>query len=158
AYTWDFGDGSPADNQTNPSHIYSSANSYTVSLIAANNSGGCVDTIQKTVLISAGSVQTTFNSPDSVCVGTLTTFQNTSSPTPNSSTWDFGDGSPTSTQYSATHTYGVAGNYKVSLYTTFAACSDSTSKIIHVLNPPVTDFTATNTSQCKAPLTVNFQD
>jgi len=84
-------------------------------------------------------------------------FQNTSSPTPNSSTWNFGDGG-TSTQQNPIHTFATAGNYTVTLNNSFASCNDSVSKVIHVLNPPIVDFTATNVLSCKPPLTVNFQD
>ena len=156
-YKWDFGDGSPTSTQTNPPHTYTLAGNYNVSLIATSDQG-CFDTTKNIVTISTGSVQSNFTAPDSVCVGTIANFQNTSVPTPNSSVWNFGDGSPLSNQFNNTHTYAAAGTYNVTLNNTFSACSDSVSKLIHVLNPPTTAFTAVNTSKCKPPLTVNFQD
>ena len=39
-YTWNFGDGSPVDNNASPSHNYTSGGTYTIMLVA-NNPAGC---------------------------------------------------------------------------------------------------------------------
>jgi trimeric autotransporter adhesin len=50
SYTWDFGDGSPADNSTDPSYTYTLDGAYTVMLIASN---GCnSDTITDIIIIN----------------------------------------------------------------------------------------------------------
>ncbi len=49
-YLWNFGDGN-ASSQTNPSHIYSAAGTYTVDLIVASQAG-CRDTASFTVMIN----------------------------------------------------------------------------------------------------------
>ncbi len=55
------------------------------------------------------------------------TFTDTSSNTPTSWLWDFGDGS-TSLEQNATHTYTLAGTYTVNLTVTNAAGSNTTTK------------------------------
>ncbi|MBS1600317.1 MAG: PKD domain-containing protein [Bacteroidetes bacterium] len=155
-YSWKFGDGATAGNILNPSHVYAAAGSYPVTLIASS-SAGCIDSATNTTVINSGIVSSTFTAPDSVCVGAAVVFQNTSSPTPNSSSWSFGDGG-TSVVSNPIYTYAAAGNYTVRLNNSFASCNDSVNKIIHVVNPPVSQFTGTNVASCKPPLTVNFQD
>lgn len=53
-YTWNFGDGSPLSNATSPSHSYSTAGVYTVSLTSTIDgwNGTCSDT--KTMKVSVG--------------------------------------------------------------------------------------------------------
>lgn len=52
SYTWNFGDGSPLDNTSNPIHVFPSdqAGSYLVTLYAYNQMG-CVDSIKSTVRV-----------------------------------------------------------------------------------------------------------
>ena len=50
AWSWDFGDGSPAETNRNPSHVYSSAGTFSVSLTATNSAGS--STVTKTGLIT----------------------------------------------------------------------------------------------------------
>jgi len=155
-YAWDFGDGGTATGAT-PQHTFNASGTYQVRMIATSNQG-CFDTLILPTTILSGSVNSGFIAPDSACVGTNITFQNTSSPTPNTSTWSFGDGN-TTTAPSTSHVYAAPGTYNVTLKNDFATCDDSVSKQIKVLNPPVANFTAvTSTTSCKAPLTVNFQD
>lgn len=51
-YEWNFGDGVVLIGPSNPSHIYSSAGVYTVTLVVANDATPiCYDTIQKTITV-----------------------------------------------------------------------------------------------------------
>ena len=52
SYSWDFGDGTPADTGANPTHTYSAAGTYTVALTATNANGSNTKTL--TNLISVG--------------------------------------------------------------------------------------------------------
>ncbi|HTQ66937.1 MAG TPA: PKD domain-containing protein, partial [Puia sp.] len=156
-YSWQFGDGGTSNQQSPAPHTYGASGSYPVILKATSNQG-CSDTYTDTIKISSGSVQSSFTAPDSVCIGVPVTFNNTSAPPPNSSTWKFGDGNSI-TAFSPTYTYDSAGTYKVTLSNNFSSCSDSINKLIHVLNPPTPNFTAlSSTTSCKPPLTVNFKD
>jgi PKD repeat protein len=58
----------------------------------------------------------TSTSPD--YLGETTDFTNTSTGTGLSFVWNFGDGSPTSTEENPSHTYAAAGTYTVSLTAT----------------------------------------
>jgi PKD repeat protein len=49
-YTWDFGDGSGLLTSFNPSHNYSTAGIYTISLLA-QSSGGCTDSVTKSIVV-----------------------------------------------------------------------------------------------------------
>lgn len=50
---WDFGDGSPLSNSSNPSHIYTAPGTYTITLIVYNNNSLCADTITMTVIVES---------------------------------------------------------------------------------------------------------
>ncbi len=44
SWTWDFGDGSPNSNLQNPTHLFSTAGTFTVSLTVSNNAGTSTET------------------------------------------------------------------------------------------------------------------
>lgn len=48
-YSWNFGDASPVDNGQNPTHTYTTANSYTVCLTVTDSNGCNIDSICKVV-------------------------------------------------------------------------------------------------------------
>lgn len=152
-YQWNFGDGNTS-TQTNPIANYAAAGTYTVQL-TAHSEFGCAGTIQKSVPISG--TNTSFTGSDSVCLNTPVNFQNTSSPAPVTTLWDFGNGRQSS-KLNDTVSYSAPGTYIVKLVNNYGACTDSTIKTIYARPKPVVDFTANTVLGCKAPLTVNFQD
>ena len=157
-YLWDFGDGSATDNTFAPSHLYNTAGNDTARLTVTSNLG-CSDIMSVPVTISASGNITDFTMPDTVCVNTPVNFTNTSSPYPNKSDWNYGDGSPVDlNKHNGLHTYTVPGPYKVILTNTFSLCGGTQTKKIVVVGPPVTNFTGTNLISCKAPLTSTFTD
>jgi len=156
-YNWSLGTGAaPASStNTNPANItYPGNGNYTVSL-EVQSSLGCSQTFQKTIPFNGGNA--TFTAPAAVCVNTPVTFTNTSTPAPLSSTWNFGDGTTGSGQ-NPSKTYSALGTYSVRVVNKNAACADSLTKTISVVNPPAPNFSAPVTTGCQAPLTVNFQD
>ena len=153
SYNWIFGDGGTS-TQVNPTHVYSTSGVYTVRLIATNVNG-CRDTITKVNVITVGNAQTRFTSPDSVCMTTNITINNTSTPVPASVSWDFGDGT-TSTVLSPIKSYAAPGIYPIKLVCNYGSCKDSVTRNITVLPKPVSGFTASPIAACQAPLTVNF--
>jgi PKD repeat protein len=131
-YSWNFNDGA-GSSLTDPTHIFETDGSYTVTLIV-EGLGGCADTITYQNIITVFPNPTAnfeySNIQDSIANGTIA-FYNTSSPHI-SSWWDFGDGT-TSTSESTTHNYDYFGNY----YTTLAivdanGCVDTLSMYITV--------------------------
>jgi gliding motility-associated-like protein len=154
SYLWDFGDGNTS-TALSPSHTYVTNGTFTVTLITIS-SAGCQDTIRSSP-IQIGGITTDFIAPLTACVGDVVTFTGNSTPVPNASNWNFGDGG-TATGLVTTHTYAAPGTYTVKLINNYAYCTDSVSKDITINPVPVADFTAPVTSSCQPPLTVNFQD
>lgn len=155
SYLWTFGDGGTSTVQ-NPLHTYSAPGAYSVAL-AVTSSNGCTDTLHKASFINIQNINTSFTAIDSVCVKSPVNFSNSSTPSPQGSAWDFGDGT-TSATLSPVKTFTALGTYTVRLVNTYTYCSDSASKTIKVFPRPVSAFTGANTFQCKPPLTVNFTD
>jgi PKD repeat protein len=129
SWLWDFGDGASATNQ-NPSHIYTAAGTYTVSLRAINTAGS--DTTTRTGLITVQAPQTapvaSFSAnPTSGASPLVVNFTDTSTGQPTGWSWDFGDGASATSQ-NPSHTYTAAGTYAVSLNVTNAAGSDTATK------------------------------
>jgi PKD repeat protein len=108
-YDWDFGDNTN-ETAAHPVHVYLQDGSFTVNLIASNDSG-CSDTAQVTFdipKVPIANFSWTITDCDSVAH-----FQNLSS---NSTgyTWSFGDNSSTS-YTDPSHLYEHSGNYTVTL-------------------------------------------
>lgn len=125
AWNWNFGDGSTS-NAFNPTHAYASASGspYTVTY-TVTNSGGCTATYsaQVTVLPPPAPAFTT----NTVCIGGTTSFTNTT-PSATLYSWNFGDGSASSSQTNPSHTYPSAGTYTATLIATGAnTCTASVS-------------------------------
>ena len=152
-YQWDFGDGNTA-TLPNPNHNYAATGSYTVTLIAVSSTG-CRDTIVKTSAITIGSVSASFTSADTVCVNAPLVLTNTSSPTPGTAVWDFGDGT-NAVAISGVKAYNIPGTYTIKMVANFGACTDSATKIVTVLPKPTAGFTATRPNGCSAVHSVNF--
>ncbi|WP_048176966.1 PKD domain-containing protein [Methanosarcina barkeri] len=157
SWKWDFGDGSKSFLQ-NPIHKYSKAGVYTVSLRVKNDADR--DTVTKTDYIKV-IVKPVANFTSSVTSGKVplkVAFTDTSTGSPTSWKWDFGDGSKSFLQ-NPTHKYSKAGIYTVNLIVKNAQGSNAVTKTeyIAVVAKPVADFSATPTSG-KAPLNVAFTD
>ena len=156
SYVWNFGDASPTSTLVAPGHTYNTSGNFPISLVVKSSSG-CQDTLTKVTPILAGNVTSSFVMPDTVCVGTTLTLQNTSAPAPTISSWDFGDGT-SSNAISPVKTFSVANVFNVKLTNTFGACIDSISKKITVLTPAVPAFTPSATVSCDSLFTVSFKD
>ncbi len=85
-------------------------------------------------------------------------FESTSSGEPDTFLWDFGDGSPTSTEASPAHVYTTPGLYTVSLTASGSLGADDRTRIdyVHVLGPVVAKFfTDKDASQAPAQAPAN---
>lgn len=132
-YSWDFGDSSPLDSNSSPSHIYATTGSYTVCLTITDSCAS--DTFCKTTTISCPNPTPNFSFNDSL-LGVVFTDASTGISI-NAHLWDFGDGN-TSTQASPTHTYAANGTYTVCLTVTDTCNSDSSCQSITVNCPAPT--------------------
>lgn len=113
SYLWDFGDGGTS-NQPNPSHTYTAAGPYIVTLVALNHCGN--DTAQDGLFVNDPPANSSFSwSPVPAVVFEPTVFTGTTSSTlPVVFSWDFGDGGSGTGQV-VSHTYTAAGSYTVTL-------------------------------------------
>lgn len=141
--TWEFGDGATAQG-ANVSHAWDEPGTYTVTLTATNDAGS--DDVAKTVTViplppdppTAGFTVASATVP----VNSVVNFTNTSTGDPTEFAWDFGDGA-SSVATSPPHGYSSPGTYEVTLTARNAGGSDSITKTIVVIDPPIASFTQT---------------
>lgn len=152
-YNWNFGDGT-SSNQVSPSHVYTTNGSYSVRLIATNNSG-CSDTFTIPAAVVVGNINLSFTAPDFACANSVIPFQINSAPAPTSVLWSFGDGT-TSTSLNPVKSYSTPGNYVVKLNASLGSCSNSFTKNISIVASTTGNFSAVDTIACAIPHTVQF--
>lgn len=145
-WQWDFGDNTTS-NQQNPTHNYSAAGTYTVTL-TITSAVGCVSTVAtKTVVVTTPPVaKFGLSSPN--CAGKNITFTDSSTITTGTIVkwyWDFGDGSSqvvATSNTAQTHSYATAGTYNVTLKVeTAGGCQSQVYTLAVVINPnPLASF------------------
>jgi len=157
AWAWTFGDSTTSTVQ-NPSHTYSSAGTYTVALTATNAYGNNTNTKNNYITAGNAPVANFSGTPTTGAAPLAVTFTDSSTYTPTSWSWTFGD-SNTSTAQNPGHTYSSAGSYTVALTATNAYGNNTNTKnnYITVGNAPVANFSGTPTTG-NAPLAVTFTD
>ena len=160
SWKWSFGDGNNSTDQ-NPVNTYSKIGKYTVKLSENNSAGISRVTKSKYITVTNGVVAPNANFTASFTDGKAplgVTFTDTSTGSPSSWKWSFGDGN-NSTDQNPANVYSKAGNYTVKLTVNNSAGSSVATKLkyINVLIPPVAAFSASPTKG-KAPLTVTFTD
>ncbi|MCX7221317.1 MAG: collagenase, partial [Burkholderiales bacterium] len=117
---WDFGDGS-SSSLANPSHVYATAKTYTVSLIVTDNSGG-KSVVSKSVVIVGSTPVNVLPVAQfgNVVSGMTVAFTDKSTDSDGviaSRAWTFGDGTSSSAA-NPSKTYAAAGTYPVTLTVT----------------------------------------
>lgn len=146
SWKWDFGDGSPVNNDTMPEHNYSSPGIYNTKLTVASVYG-CKDSVTKPVQVYHNPVAG-FTSSDQ-CFGDSVHFINTStvhnSTSIDSYLWILGDGSPTSALQNPVHLYSSPGIYSVTLLVrTIDSCVSVFTDTVSVFDAPQTNFSLSN--------------
>jgi len=137
-YTWDFGDTSAVSTQQNPSHTYGWPGTYAVTLGVTN--GICTDDFTSGIEILPIPPVAAFDSLQSGCTPWTVTMNNTSLYA-SSYVWDFGDGSPPSTDENPTHTFYNAGTYVVRLTAIGPGGTDQAQRIVSAYQTPSPYFT-----------------
>ncbi|HEY3569022.1 MAG TPA: PKD domain-containing protein [Thermoanaerobaculia bacterium] len=131
SWSWDFGDGSKSTQQ-NPSHTYAKAGTYAVVLTASNAAGSGSKTKLVTVTATKPPVAAFCYQRNKLQV----VFTDTSSNSPTSWQWDFGDCvSPASClvfSQNPSHTYAAAGAYTVTLTVSNEGGQSTLSKVVTV--------------------------
>ena len=142
-WDWDFGDGGTSTLQ-NPTHVFTSSGTYTVSLTVTSDLG-CTHTLTQDITIYPEPVADI--STTDVCFNETSMFADASTITSGTVTgwgWDFGDGG-TSTIAGPTNLYGGTGAYNVTLtVTSDMGCTDAITEVHNVTPQPVADFTFAN--------------
>jgi gliding motility-associated-like protein len=141
--TWSFGDGTNS-SQTAPQHVYSTANTYAVTLTETSNYG-CVSSLNQNVTAYPKPIlnfavnpvcqlqSSIFNNSSTIPSGSITTWN-----------WDFtSDGVIDNTTQNPTYTYSQGGSFNCTLHATSnEGCTDSLTKSVTVYFNPVADFKA----------------
>ncbi|MCX6278758.1 MAG: PKD domain-containing protein, partial [Bacteroidetes bacterium] len=153
SWQWDFGDGSPTSNVQWPVHTFTSAGTFSVSLIVTSLHG-CISTVVKPVIVHdrpvanfswnqtggqncfTPGVSTQFTDLSTIVGGNLLS----------SWLWDFGDGNYGNTQ-NPVHQYSSTGVYYVTL-TVFDinGCQNSIIKQVILAEKPIASFSHTITN------------
>ncbi len=145
---WDFGDGGTS-SELNPTHTYTEAGTYTVTLTASGPGGDDMEVCSACITVEHPAPVARFN--PSVTSGTYdlaVQFANTSIGPIDTYLWDFGDGS-TSTEESPVHIYTGEGLFTITLTATGpgGSSTETCSSCISVDHPaPVAAFTLSTTS------------
>jgi PKD repeat protein len=132
SYSWNFGDGATSTAQ-NPSHTYTTAGTYTATL-TVTDSASPANTARASVTINVSAVGNPLQAtaaavPMSGQIPLTVAFTGTATggTPPYSYSWDFGDGSATSTAQNPSHTYTTAGTYTAKLTVTDSASPANTA-------------------------------
>ncbi len=170
SWNWTFGDGHYSEYQ-DPWYEYEGVGSYDVTLTVSNAAGSDSITKEAFIVIPTPAPEADFYVAPRDRYGSFpltVLFQDQSEGSidwdtpPATYEWDFGDGSPNSTERgSVYHNYMAAGTYTVTLTVTDIGGSDTLTRENYIGQAPppqpIADFTATPKSGY-APLTVDFID
>lgn len=143
-WSWDFGDGNTATDQ-NPTHIYSNAGTYLVSLVVSN--GFCSASISRNITINT-LPNANFNSPATICQYETAVFTPLQTNDIVQYTWDFGDNASVKTALPE-HSYLDANNFDINLtITDNKGCTNTATNNITVLPVGTGAITANQNTAC----------
>jgi gliding motility-associated-like protein len=145
-WQYNFGDGSPTSDESDPKHLFTGPGNYTV-ILQLTDTNLCVN--QKDSIVPVYGLPLVNFTFDTACLFEATNFSDLSIPADHDLEfweWDFGDGS-TSDLNDPIHTYLDFGSYTTKLIVTDSwGCVDSTQKLVNVYEPPVAQFSWSDTS------------
>ena len=115
-YDWSFGDGSPHATAQNPSHTYAQAGTFSWTLTVTADGQTCTRSGSVTVAATSScSLTCTASTMLSTSVGESVRFWGSASLSSCLGAaiydWNFGDGSPHSTEATPSHTYSTSGSF-----------------------------------------------
>lgn len=157
SWVWNFGDGN-VSNQQNPTHTYSAAGQYTVTLTVMTQDG-CQD-VEILEYVEAGYRPTANFSanPLLVCVNEVVNFTDISAGTVTEWQWDFGDGNG-STNENPIHQYQDTGTFDIMLIVEHYGCRDTLLQEDYItVYGPIANFMMTPTQGCNPPSDITFTD
>lgn len=141
-YYWDFNDGQFSVSR-NPQHVFENYGLYRVKLEATSDKG-CLDSAFRNIEIyNVPKVDFAFSN---ICLKDQASFLNTtiSTETNLSYSWDFGDGSPLSTDRDPAHRYSTPGQYLVKLTVSSPNATSFKTKTIEIYKQALPAFASQN--------------
>ena len=130
SYSWNFGNGKTS-TQKDPTITYTSAGTYSVSLVASN--GEKTDTYKQNVSVSYKQPTASFSFKTEAPLKIVLTNTSTNA---TSYEWDFGDGK-TSTEKNPTHRYSAVGSYIITLVAKNPSGSQQYRQTVQITSPKV---------------------
>ena len=141
-WDWDFGDGSPIDNNQHPTHPYTSSGIHNVTLTVQTDSG-CTHTFNTNVEVYDNPVANFVS--DTACNTFATSFTDITVGTVGIETWDWdfdNNGTSDDGNQDPTFTFAAAGTYPVNLLVTDSfGCFHDTTLNVTVSENPIAAFT-----------------
>ena len=154
-YQWEWGDGTPSSNEKEPTHIYKIPGKHFITLTVLGINGEVVSG-KAEINVSYPAPTAKFKVPSGVSTETAAEFTDLSQNATRWS-WNFGDGSQTSTEKNPKHKFAKAGKYTVTLQAFNPDGLSSTAKeTISVSEQLVADFDYEKSSS--DPRTVIFKN
>lgn len=160
--SWNSGGGTPATSTAiSPTFTYATPGTYTITATMTDTQTGCSSNSTLNVNVQ-NSPSVSFSSTTNLaCEAPHTVSFTSNAPGATSYSWNFGDGTPTSTQANPSHVYNATGTFNVSLtVTNSSGCSATyqpTPAFVQIVRP-VALFTALPNPQGCVPYIVDFQD
>ncbi len=145
SWNWNFGDGQGSIQQ-NPVHTYWAGGDYSVTLTASNEYGSSSDTKQYYIHVMPPLSAKFIADPKAGIAPLVVKFTDTSTGSPESWVWDFGDGSTSTGNPNPVHAFMTPGAFRVKLTVTRGMNEDSTTQTIIVGGVPSVDFVADSTT------------
>jgi PKD repeat protein len=166
-YEWDFGDGSAVSTEANPAHTYEDPDFYTATLKVTDNEGlssTVVSLVVNARVENVAPVAAAAGSPTSGKEPLAVSFTSAGSADVEgdgsivSYSWNFGDGSPLSTQANPSHTYQAAGDYTAVLTVTDNDGATASASVPITVNANIAPHAtaAADVTAGHAPLPVSF--
>jgi gliding motility-associated-like protein len=119
SYNWVFGDGGASDHP-NPAHIYTTPSTYSVTLTVTNQYNCSSSLVKASSIIATGPSVNFAGDQTNFCLAPARVqFSNsTTGKNPLTHSWNFSDGSATSSEANPSHQFNSPGNFDVTLTTT----------------------------------------
>lgn len=156
SWNWNFGDATPNSTLQNPTHTYSTQNTYTLQLTV--NTANCTNTISKNIVINLKPTANFTASPINGCPTLTTNFTNTSL-NATSYLWNFGNTNTSSIQNPTevfTNTTSSSYTYTINLTaSTAAGCTDTYTSTVTVFSKPIALMSVNAPAGC-SPIAATF--
>jgi PKD repeat protein len=139
-FLWDFGTGKAADqtDAPDPVFVFTTPGTYKVKMVAKTLPYGFPSYDSATFQVNP--VPTANFTKKNACEGYDLNFNNTTSPSNATVTWDFGDNKGTSTSNTPSYKYSSKGSYLVTMTANLAGCIAKSQQRVYQFEKPKSAF------------------